>query len=150
MRRQIPGLHAQHQDSETSLDGVFLVRVESASYRRHPQKPFVELRLVILEPQSSQGRSFFGRLYCTEKALWKLHWFLRDFGYDADLLNRDQVDEKALLNLRGVVRTSHKLVNGRSYQNLDSFAPAGEWEVLSCASIDDVDAGGVRGDSDDL
>ena len=148
MRRQIPGLHAQHQDSDTSLDGVFLVRVESASYRRHPQKPFVELRLVILEPQSSQGRPFFGRLYCTERALWKLHWFLRDFGYDADLLNRDQVDEKALLNLRGVVRTSHKIVNGRSYQNLDSFAPAGEWEVLSCASIDDVDA--RRGDSDDL
>ena len=140
MRRQIPGLHSQHQDSETSLDGVFLVRVERASYRRHPQKPFVELRFVILEPLSSQGRSFFSPLYCTERALWRLHWFLRDFGYDADLLNRDQVDDKALLNLRGVVRTSNKIVNGRSYQNLDSFAPAGEWEVLSCASIDDVDA----------
>ena len=150
MRRQIPGLHWQHQDSETSLDGVFLVRVERASYQRHSQKPFIEIRFVILEPQPSQGRSFFSRLYCTERALWKLHWFLRDFGYDADLLHRDQVDEKALLNLRGVVRTSHKLVNGRFYQNLDSFAPAGEWEVLSCASIDDVEAGGVRRDSDDL
>jgi hypothetical protein len=150
MRRQIPGLHSQNQDSETSLDGVFLVRVERALYRRHPQKPFMELRFVILEPQSSQGRSFFGRLYCTEKALWKLHWFLRDFGYDADLLHRDQVDEKALLNLRGVVRTSHKIVNGRSYQNLDSLAPAGEWDVLSCASIDDVDVQSGRGDSDGL
>src|SRR6267154_2725816 len=139
MRRQIPGLHAQHQDSDTSLDGVFLVRVERASYRWHPQKPFLELRLVILEPQSSRDRFFFSRPYCTERALWKLQWFLRDFGYDADLLNRDQVDEKALLSLRGVVRTSHKIVNGRSYQNLDSFAPAGEWEVLSSASIDDVD-----------
>ena len=150
MRRQIPGLHSQHQDSDTSLDGVFLVRVERASYRRHPHKPFLELRLVILEPQSSQGRRFFGRLYCTERALWKLHWFLRDFGYDADLLNRDQVDEKALLNLRGVVRTSHKIVNGRSYQNLDSFAPAWEWEVLSCESIDDADAQDGRGDPDGL
>ena len=150
MRRHIPGLHAQHQDSDTSLDGVFLVRVERASYRWHPQKPFVELRLVILEPQSSQGRSFFSRLYCTERALWKLHWFLRDFGYDADLLNRDQVDEKALLNLRGVVRTSHKMVNGRSYQNLDSFTPAGEWKLLSCESIDDVGAQQGLGDSDGL
>ena len=97
-----------------------------------------------------KSRSFFSRLYCTERALWKLHWFLRDFGYDADLLHRDQVDEKALLNLRGVVRTSHKIVNGRSYQNLDSFAPAGEWEVLSCASIDDVDAQKGPGDSDGL
>ena len=93
---------------------------------------------------------FFSRLYCTERALWKLHWFLRDFGYDADLLNRDQVDEKALLNLRGVVRTSHKTFNGRSYQNLDFFGPAGDWEVLSCASVDDVDAQDRWGDSDGL
>jgi hypothetical protein len=150
MRHQIPGLHSRHQDSETSFDGVFLVCVERASYRRHPQKPFVELRFVILEPQSFQDRSFFSRLYCTERALWKLHWFLRDFGYDADLLNRDQVDEKALLNLRGVVRTSHKILNGRAYQNLDSFAPAGEWEVRSCASINDVDAENERGGSDGL
>src|SRR5882762_8561582 len=150
MRRQIPGLHSQHQDSDTSVDGVFLVRVERASYRRHPHKPFVELRLFVLEPQASQGRSFCRRLYCTEKALWKLHWFLRDFGYDTDLLNRDQGDEKALLNLRGVVRTSHKLVNGRSYQNLDSFTPAGEWKLLSCESIDDTNAQTTRGDSDGL
>jgi hypothetical protein len=67
-----------------------------------------------------------------------------------DLLHRDQVDEKALLNLRGVVRTSHKILNGRSYQSLDSFAPAGEWEVLSCASIDDADAEDAREDSDGL
>jgi hypothetical protein len=150
MRHQIPGLHSHHQDSEASFTGVFLVRVERAWYRRHPHKPFVELRFVILEPQPSQDRPFFSRLYCTERALWKLHWFLRDFGYDADLLRRDQVDEKALMNLRGVVRTSHKFVNGRSYQNLDSFAPAGEWEVLSCASIDDLDARNERGDCDGL
>ena len=150
MRHQIPGLHSRHQDSETGFDGVFLVRVERALYRRHPQKPFVELRFVILEPQPFQDRPFLSRLYCTERALWRLHWFLRDFGYDADLLNRDQVDERALQNLRGVVRTSHKLLNGRSYQNLDSFAPAGDWEVLSCASIDDADAQDKRGDSDGL
>ncbi len=58
MRHQIPGLHSRHQDSETSCDGVFLVRVERAWYRRHPQKPFVELRFVILEPQPFQDRSF--------------------------------------------------------------------------------------------
>jgi hypothetical protein len=44
------------------------------------------------------------------------------------------VDVKALLNLRGVVRTSHSVINGRSYQNLDGFAPAGEWEALSCTT----------------
>jgi hypothetical protein len=150
MRRQIPGLHSRHLEPEGNLDGLFLVRVERASYRWHPQKPFVELRLVILEPHSLQERSFFSRLYCSERALWKLHWFLRDFGYDTDLLNRDQIDERALVNLRGVVRTSHKTLNGRSYQNLDSFAPAGDWEVLSCASIDEGDVQDDRENSDGL
>jgi len=149
MRHQIPGLHSRHQDSET-LEGVFLVRIERAWYRRRPQKPFLELRFVVLEPKAFQDRHFFSRVYCTDRALWRLHWFLRDFGYDADLLNRDQVDEKALVSLRGVVRTSHRIVNGRSYQNLDSFAPAGEWEVLSSASIDNADVQDGKRDSDGL
>jgi hypothetical protein len=135
MRRHIPGLHSRQQDPENNLDGLFLVRVERAAYRWHRQKSFLELRFIILEPRSFESRSFSGRLYCTERALWKLNWFLRDFGYDTELLNRDQVDERAVLNLRGVVRTSHTTLNGRSYQNLDAFAPAGEWEALSCASI---------------
>jgi hypothetical protein len=96
---------------------------------------------------SHESRSFSGRLFCTVRALWKLNWFLTDFGYDTELLNREQVDEKALLNLRGVVRTSHTALNGRSYQNLDSFAPAGEWEALSIAAAT-TDLG--EGDADGL
>src|SRR5271166_3747286 len=135
MRRQIPGLHSNQLDPEGSLDGLFLVRVERAAYRRHRQKPFLELRFIVLEPKAIVSRSFSGRLYCTDRALWKLNWFLRDFGYDTELLSRDQVDEKSLLNLQGVVRTSHTTVNGRSYQNLDAFAPAGEWDALPSSSI---------------
>jgi hypothetical protein len=41
-------------------------------------------------------------------------------------------------------------LNGRSYQNLDSFAPARDWEVLSCASIDEVDGQEGPVDSDVL
>ena len=136
MRRFVPGLHSGHHASSSNLDGVFLVRVESASYRWHTQKPFLALRFSILEPASFEAISFDGRLYCTERALWKLTWFLRDFGYDSELLSRDQVDEKALLNLRGVVRTTFIQLNGHSYQNLDSFAPAAEWEALSVTTSD--------------
>jgi hypothetical protein len=135
MRRHIPGLHSGPQDPESDLDGLFLVRVERAAYRWHRQKPFLELRFLILEPQAVASRSFSGRLYCTDRALWKLNWFLRDFGYDTELLSRDQVDEKALLNLQGIIRTSHTALNGRSYQNLDAFAPAAEWEAVSCAPV---------------
>ena len=132
MRRHLPGLHSGHSDLLSNLDGLFLVRIERASYRWHPQKPFLSVRFTILEPASFEALSFSGRLYCTERALWKLRWFLQDFGYDTELLTRDQVDEKALLNLRGVVRTTFTNLNGHSYQNLVSFAPASEWEALSC------------------
>ena len=134
MRRHVAGLHSKQDNYASNLEGCFLVRVQSASYRWHPQKPFLALEFVILEPSSLSGRSFPGRLYCTERALWKLNWFLRDFGYDLDLLTRDQLDEKALTNLRGVIRTSHVTMNGNTYQNLDAFAPASEWETVSCAS----------------
>jgi len=133
MRRHIPGLHSKQQSVERNLDGLFLVRVERASYRWHPQKPFLVIRFVVLEPEMFASQSFSARLYCSERALWKLDWFLRDFEYDRTLLDRDQIDEKALIGLRGVVRTSPTSFNGRSYQNLDAFAPMGEWETLSNA-----------------
>ena len=77
------------------------------------------------------GRTISGRLYCTAKAIWKLGWFLRDFVYDPELFRRDEVDEKALAGLRGVVKISHTTVNGISLTNLDGFAPASQWEELS-------------------
>ncbi len=135
MRRHIPGLHTRNQNHEIQLQGLFLVRVDGASHRWHPQKSFLALRFVIEEPKPFATQFFSGRLYCSERALWKLNWFLRDFGYDPELFSRDQVDEKALLNLRGVVRTSPITINGLSYQNLESFAPSGEWDELSCTMI---------------
>jgi hypothetical protein len=147
MRRHIPGLYSRQQDRESPLDGLFLVRVERVSYRWHPQKPFLEVRFVVVEPKPFDARSFSGRLYCTDRALWKLNWFLRDFGYDSELLSRDQVDEKALLGLRGVIRTSCMTLNGRTIQNLDAFAPTTDWEVFDCTSIS---KGDVQGNADDL
>ncbi len=135
MKCHIQGLHREPQNGDNTLEGLFLVRVERAFYRWHPQKPFFALRLAILEPKEHAGRTISGRLYCTPKALWKLRWFLRDFGYDTDLLGRDEVDEKALLGLRGVVRVSHTTLNGRCFLNLEGFAPAGEWEELSATLV---------------
>ena len=134
MKRHIPGLHSQQTKITT-------VSSKGCSWSVSMELPTVGIRrnhssrsvLLCSSLNPLQRRSFSGRLYCTERALWKLNWFLRDFGYDQELLGRDQVDEKALLNLRGVVRTSHVTLNGRSFQNLEAFAPAAEWEELSCA-----------------
>ncbi|HLB90004.1 MAG TPA: hypothetical protein VJK29_20265 [Terriglobales bacterium] len=135
MKRHIPGLHQIAPNGGNTLEGLFLVRVERVFYRWHPQKTFFTLRLRILEPKEHVGESISGRLYCTPKAVWKLSWFLRDFGYDLDLLGRDEVDEKALPGLRGVVRVSHTTLNGRSFLNFEGFAPAAEWEELSATLV---------------
>ncbi len=132
MKRQVPGLAETIRDSRQEVpDGIFLVRVDGAQFRWHAQKPFYILRLSILEPTVLAHRSIAGRLYCTQKAMWKLGWFLRDFLYDPELLAHEQVDEKALPGLRGVVKISHTMVNGVSLVNLDGFAPASQWEELS-------------------
>jgi hypothetical protein len=136
MRRRIQGLHEADPAAGGEVrDGLFLVRVERAQYRWDVRKPFYLLRFSIVEPKELGGQSITGRLYCTPRALWKLNWFLRDFGYDTDLLGRDEMDEKSLVGLRGVVKISHVVLNGTSLLNLDGFSPASQWEELSSTSL---------------
>jgi hypothetical protein len=137
MRRQIAGLHAADHGADDQIpDGVFLVRVQRVRFLRQTPKPYYTLTLVILEPSRFAGRTLSSRLYCNPKALWKLNWFLRDFGYDTELLGRDEVDEKQLIGLKGVVKISHIVFEGASLLRFDGFAPAGRWEELSPANLD--------------
>jgi len=134
MKRRVPGLAETARDSRPEIpDGIFLVRVDGAQFRWHAQKPFYVLRLSILEPNALAGQCIVGRLYCTPKAMWKLGWFLRDFLYDPELFAHEQVDEKDLPGLRGVVKISHTVLRGMSLTNLDGFAPASQWEELAAA-----------------
>jgi len=131
MRRRFQGLASTAQANTEVPDGVFLVRIDQVRFSREHQKPSYSVRFSVLEPGSLAGRTFSGRLYCSLKALWKLSWFLRDFGYDSELLGRDEIEDKSLVGLRGVVKISHVVVNGRTLVNLDAFAPAGAWESIS-------------------
>ena len=142
MKRHFPGLHADAVRANEFLEGIFLVRVDRAYYRWHPQKPFFILSFTVLAPEDFASRKITGRLYCTQKSLWKLNWFLRDFGYDPDLLGRDEVDEKALLGLTGILRTTRKSFAGRMFLNLEAFAPSSEWEFISKDAREGVVAGG--------
>jgi hypothetical protein len=142
MKRHFPGLHSEGSRGDEVLQGVFLVRVDRAYYRWHPQKPFFVLSFAVLEPQDRASRKISARLYATAKALWRLNWFLRDFGYDRDLLGRDEVDEKALLGLIGVLRTTRKVFAGSTYLDLAGFAPSSEWELISKDAREGVVAGG--------
>ena len=137
MKRQITGLHAADRCAVDQIpDGVFLVRVQRARFQRQAQKPYYPLTLAVLEPVRFAGQTISSRLYCSPKALWKLNWFLRDFGYDTELLGRDEVDERQLVGLKGVVKISRIVLNGSSLLRLDGFAPAGRWEELSPANLD--------------
>ena len=132
MKRYVSGLsQASASHVEGLPDGLFLVRIERAQYRWHAQKPYFAVVFSVLEPKAFAGNRFSSRLYCTPKTLWKLNWFLRDFGYDNELLGRNEIDDKNLIGLSGVVKISHSVVNGSSLLNLDAFAPASQWEVLS-------------------
>jgi hypothetical protein len=137
MKRQITGLNAADRCAADQIpDGVFLVRVQRVRFHRQEQKPYYTLSLAILEPGRFSSHVLSSRLYCSPKALWKLNWFLRDFGYDTELLGRDEVDEKQLVGLTGVVKISHIVFNAASLLRLDGFAPAGRWEELSPANLD--------------
>ena len=137
MKRQITGLNAADRGASDQIpDGVFLVRVQRARFQRQAQKPYYMLALTIVAPVRFGGHIISSRLYCSPKALWKLNWFLRDFGYDTELLGRDEVDEKQLIGLKGVVKISRIVLNGAGLLRLDGFAPANRWEELSPANLD--------------
>ena len=132
MNRYIPGLHQATTQAEEGLsDGVFLARVERLQYRWYKHKPHYVVLFSVIEPKSCAGNRFSAHLDCSPRALWRLNWFLRDFGYDTDLLSRNEIDDRQLIGLCGIVRGRRTVVNGTSLLLLDGFAPQQEWTALS-------------------
>jgi len=137
MKRKVAGLHAADLDAVDRIpDGVFLVRIQRMQFRRYAPKPYYIVNLAILEPHRFADHLISSRLYCHAKALWKLNWFLRDFGYDSESIDRDEVDETRLVGLHGVVKISHVICNWSSWIRFDGFAPTRRWEELSPANLD--------------
>jgi hypothetical protein len=137
MKRQIAGLHsADRSVADQTPDGVFLARVRRVQFRRFAPKPYYIVALAVVEPRRFASSVLSSRIYCNPKALWKLNWFLRDFGYDSELLGRDEVDERQLIGLKGIVKVSHVVYDGVPLVRFDGFAPASRWEELSPANLD--------------
>ena len=138
MRRYFESLRPADLSAINSApDGLFLVRVDQAKYRWQARKPYYQIRFIVLEPKHLAGCVITGRLYCTPRAMWKLSWFLREFGYDAELLQRGEIDDQALVDLLGIVKISHTIVRGVTVLQLDAFSSADRWEepVISCAPV---------------
>ena len=141
MRRRVPGLHQQADSKRQIPEGVLLVSVHRVLYI-NGKKPYFAVTFKVLEPAVCAGQQISTRLYSTERALWKLQWFLQEFHYDPKLLDQDEIDEKALLGLRGVVKISRASINGRTFTNLDAFASESAW---SSSSGEELPQGRVDG-----
>lgn len=134
VRRQIAGLRAADNSVEKRTpDGIYLARIRHVQYRKFAPKPFFTAVLTILKPQRFAGNTVSSRIYCNPRALWKFSWFLRDFGYDKELLELEQVDEQRLIGLVGVVKISNVVYDGMSLVRFDGFAHANRWKELSPA-----------------
>jgi hypothetical protein len=116
--------------------------VDRVAYRWNVQKPYYQIRFAALEPKHLTGCLITGRLYSTPRAMWKLSWFLREFGYDTELLEKDEIDDQALVGLQGVLKVSHAIVHGISVLNLDGFAALRRWPELSPAAATGSDPHG--------
>src|SRR5437667_5577346 len=114
MISRVPGLNQQTKSRSQIPDGVVLVSVHRVLYI-NGQKPYFAVSFKVLQPQAYAGQHISTRLYCTERALWKLHWFLKEFNYDPKLLDQDEIDEKAV---SGPARGRQDLPRQRQWPHL--------------------------------
>ena len=125
MKRKIPGL-SQPSEAAGQSANTYLVRVVNARYRAS-RLPQLTLTFTIVEPADQRGLKIIGQLDCRPKSFWKLGWFLKDFGYDPALLYDDEIDEKAMVGLEGVITISNRVKAPQQSCKFHSFAPAHLW-----------------------
>jgi hypothetical protein len=129
MRVKIQGLN--HTSERVPLvEGLYRARVVRFEPAGHAAKPCRAATFLILEPALYAGRHVRTRLYCHERALWKLRWFLSDFGYDADLLAAEELDDRRVVSLEGVIRLAYWGSDGHRRLDVEGFAPAERWAEL--------------------
>jgi hypothetical protein len=81
---RIQGLN-QPSERIPFVEGVYRARVVRFEPAGHAPHPCRAATFLILDPRGYAGRHVRTRLYCHDRALWKLRWFLSDFRYDPEL-----------------------------------------------------------------
>jgi hypothetical protein len=129
MRTTIQGL-SQEKERIPLAEGLYRARVVRFEPAGHAAKPCRAATFLILEPAPYVGRHVRTRLYCHERALWKLRWFLSDFGYDAELLAAEELDDRRVVGLEGVIRLAYWGADGHRRLDVEGFAPTERWAEL--------------------
>jgi len=129
MRIKIQGLN-HTRERLPLVEGLYRARVVRFEPAGHAAKPCRAASFLILEPASYMGRHVRTRLYCHDRALWKLRWFLSDFGYDAELLAAEELDDRRVVGLEGVIRLGYWGTDGSRRLDVEGFAPSERWADL--------------------
>jgi len=127
MRTRIQGL-SQASERVPLVEGLYRARVVQFG---PAAKPCRAAQFLILDPPEYRGRHVSTRLYCHDRALWKLRWFLKDFGYDAELLATEVLDDRRVVGLEGVIRLAYWGTDGHRRLDVQGFAPAERWAELA-------------------
>jgi hypothetical protein len=130
MRTKIQGL-SQVSERSPLVEGLYRARVVHFEPPGHAAKPCRRVTFLILDPPQYAGRYVRTRLYCHERALWKLRWFLNDFNYDTELLAADELDDRRVVGLEGVIRLAYWGNDGHRRLDVQGFAPSERWGELS-------------------
>ena len=130
MRTKIQGLN-QASERKPLVEGLYRARVVRFEPAGHAAKPCRTATFLILEPTAYSGRYVRTRLYCHERALWKLRWFLSDFGYDPGLMAVEELDDRRVVGLEGVIRLAYWGTDGHRRLDVQGFAPLDRWAELS-------------------
>jgi hypothetical protein len=129
MRTKIQGL-SQATERSPLVEGPYRARVVRFGSAGHAAKPCRAATFLILDPPGYAGRYVRTRLYCHDRALWKLRWFLSDFHYDRELLAAEELDDRRVVGLEGVIRLAYWGEDGHRRLDVQGFAPSERWEEL--------------------
>ena len=130
MRTKIQGL-SQPSERTPLAEGLYRARVVRFQPAGHAAKPCRTATFLILEPAASSGRYIRTRLYCHDRALWKLRCFLSDFHYDTELMAAEELDDRRVVGLEGVIRLAYWGTDGRRRLDVQGFAPTERWPEIS-------------------
>ena len=136
MRTRIQGL-SQASERSPLVEGLYRARVVHFEPPGHAAKPCRRVTFLILDPPQYAGRYVRTRLYCHERALWKLRWFLNDFNYDPELLAAEELDDRRVVGLEGVIRLAYWGSDGHRRLDVQGFAPSERWGDLSVHPVSD-------------
>jgi len=129
MRAKIQGL-SQAKEGTPLVEGQYRARVVRFELAGHAPNPCRRATFLILEPALYAGQYIRTRLYCHERALWKLRWFLSDFGYDPELMATEVLDDHQVVGLEGVIRLAYWGSDGHRRLDVQGFASVERWAEL--------------------